>query len=291
MKPGTLYIVATPIGNLGDITLRAVEVLAAVDFVAAENMGKTKALLSHLGLGKKVVSYREENRRKSAASIVRELKQGRSGALVTDAGTPGISDPGHYLVGVCAGEDLPVVPVPGVSALGAALSASGLALERFVFEGFLPSRSAARRRRLKELAAAGYPLVLYESPRRVPATLRDILEVLGDRSIVLAREMTKVYEEFVRGRTSEVLGKVEGGEVKGEVTILVEGGQAPGEPPEVTEAVKALRAEGLSASRVASILSGLTGVNRRDIYRLAGEFEAGYAREEGKRRRGEKGKG
>ncbi|UCF31462.1 MAG: 16S rRNA (cytidine(1402)-2'-O)-methyltransferase [bacterium] len=271
MKTGTLYIVATPIGNLGDVTTRAVEVLSKVDFVAAENMSRTRTLLRHLGLSKPLVSYREENRKRSARDIVDRLLGGQSGAVVTDAGTPGISDPGHYLVQVCLEDGLPVVPIPGVSALTAVLSASGLPVRGFVFEGFLPAKSAARVERLKELAVIGYPLMFYESPRRIRAALTDILDTLGDRDVVLAREVTKVHEEFTRGTVSHVLDRIEGREIKGEVTVLVGGGSAPAEPPEVNDAVSALRSEGLSASRIARILADLTGINRREIYRLAAQ--------------------
>ncbi len=273
---------ATPVGNLGDLTCRAKETLSTVDFIAAENMGRTKTLLSHLGLSKPLVSYREENRRRSANSITKKLHSGQSAALVTDAGTPGISDPGHYLVSVCVEEGLPVVPIPGVSAVTAALSASGLPLERFVFEGFLPTKGSARKGRLRDMAVTGYPLVIFESPRRIVPALKDILEILGDRDAVLGREITKVHEEFVRGTVSTILEEMEGKEIKGEVTLLIAGGEAPSEPPEVTEAVTALRAEGLPASRIASILANLTGVNRREIYRSAADIEPGKVRRRSK---------
>ena len=228
MKSGTLYIVATPIGNLADLTLRAADVLESVSQVAAEDTRRTRKLLAHLGIGKHLVCYREENRSKAAREIISSLLAGRSIALVTDAGTPGLSDPGHYLVQKALESQIRVVPVPGVSALASALSVSGLPLDRFVFEGFLPPRQASRRKRLLELAGTGYPMIIYESPRRLQATLSDLLDVLGDRNVVVAREMTKVHEEFLRGPASEVMENLTARDLKGEITLLVAGGQPPG---------------------------------------------------------------
>jgi 16S rRNA (cytidine1402-2'-O)-methyltransferase len=282
MKSGTLYIVATPIGNLADLTLRAVEVLESVTLVAAEDTRRTRKLLAHLGIGKRLVSYREENRTRAAREIVSNLQAGHSTALVTDAGTPGLSDPGHYLVQRALESNIRVVPVPGVSALATALSVSGLSLDRFIFEGFLPPRQAARRKRLLELAGTGYPMIIYESPRRILSTLSDLVDVLGDRQIIVAREMTKIHEEFLRGMASEIVKALQGRELKGEITLLIEGGEPPSAPVELDNAVQALRKEGLSAKRTASVLADLTGESRKAIYKLAADIEPGK-RGKGKR--------
>ena len=288
MKTGTLYIVATPIGNLADLTIRASETLGSVDLIAAEDTRRTRKLLNHLGIRKRMVSYREENRAKAAREIISSIQTGHSTALVTDAGTPGLSDPGHYLVEKALESDIRVVPVPGVSALAAALSVSGLPLDRFMFEGFLPARQASRRRRLLELAATGYPMIIYESPRRIQATLSDLLDVLEDRNVVVAREMTKLHEEFLRGPASEVLKDLNARDLKGEITLLVAGGKPPSLPMELDRAVKTMREEGLSAKKTASILGDLTGENRQTIYKLAAEIAAPTERP-GDRATGKKG--
>ncbi len=271
MKIGKLYIVATPIGNLKDISARAKKTLSTVSMIAAEDTRRTKKLLSATGISKKTLSYREQVREKASARIIRELKEGGDVALVTDAGTPGLSDPGYFLVREAARKDITVVPIPGPSALAAAISASGMSLDRFVFEGFLPTRSSARRRRLEELGGTGYPLAIYESPRRLLATLSDIEEAIGNRYVVVARELTKIHEEFIRGSVREVADKLMKGDIKGEVTLLVEGGDARPVSLELDEAVSEMRSAGLSASKTASILADLTGEPRRKIYDIAKE--------------------
>jgi 16S rRNA (cytidine1402-2'-O)-methyltransferase len=271
MKIGKLYIVATPIGNLKDISARAKKTLSTVSMIAAEDTRRTKKLLSATGISKKTISYREQVREKASARIIRELKEGGDVALVTDAGTPGLSDPGYFLVREAARKDITVVPIPGPSALAAAISASGMSLDSFVFEGFLPTRSSARRRRLEELGGTGYPLAIYESPRRLLATLSDIEEAIGNRYVVVARELTKIHEEFIRGSVREVADKLMKGDIKGEVTLLVEGGDARPVSLELDEAVSEMRSAGLSASKTASILADLTGEPRRKIYDIAKE--------------------
>jgi len=271
MKIGKLYIVATPIGNLKDISARAKRTLSTVSMIAAEDTRRTKKLLSATGISKKTISYREQVREKASARIIRELKEGGDVALVTDAGTPGLSDPGYFLVREAARKDITVVPIPGPSALAAAISASGMSLDSFVFEGFLPTRSSARRRRLEELGGTGYPLAIYESPRRLLATLSDIEEAIGNRYVVVARELTKIHEEFIRGSVREVADKLMKGDIKGEVTLLVEGGDARPVSLELDEAVSEMRSAGLSASKTASILADLTGEPRRKIYDIAKE--------------------
>ncbi len=271
MKIGKLYIVATPIGNLKDISARAKKTLSTVSMIAAEDTRRTKKLLSATGISKKTISYREQVREKASARIIHELKEGGDVALVTDAGTPGLSDPGYFLVREAARKDITVVPIPGPSALAAAISASGMSLDRFVFEGFLPTRSSARRRRLEELGGTGYPLAISESPRRLLATLSDIEEAIGNRYVVVARELTKIHEEFIRGSVREVADKLKEGDIKGEVTLLVEGGDARPVSLELDEAVSEMRSAGLSASKTASILADLTGEPRRKIYDIAKE--------------------
>ena len=268
---GTLYIVATPIGNLGDITRRAEEVLGEVDLVAAEDTRHSRKLLSALGISTEMISYREHNRQDAAKRITARLEQGKDVALITDAGTPGISDPGHFLVGLCVNKSIPVVPVPGPSAVTALLSASGIELTRFLFQGFLPPKKGGREEVLEQLAASGFPLVIYESPNRVLAALGAIAQIMGDRQLVLGREMTKLHEEFIRGTASEVAHHLEAGKIKGEVTILIEGAEPIKRTVDLLPAIKKLRAEGLSASRVASVLSQITGEDRNTIYKMVEE--------------------
>jgi 16S rRNA (cytidine1402-2'-O)-methyltransferase len=268
---GTLYIVATPIGNLGDITRRAEKVLGEVHLIAAEDTRHSRKLLSALGISTEMISYREHNREDAARRIIASLGQGKDVALITDAGTPGISDPGHYLVGLCVDESLPVVPVPGPSAVTTLLSASGMELTRFLFQGFLPPKAGAREEALKELAASGFPFVIYESPNRILATLDTMAMIMGDRQLVLGREMTKMHEEFVRGTAAEVARRLEEGKIRGEVTILVEEGEPTKRIVDLVPAIKRLRAEGLSASKVAAVLAQITGEERSSIYKMVME--------------------
>jgi 16S rRNA (cytidine1402-2'-O)-methyltransferase len=219
--PGVLYIVATPIGNLEDITFRAVRILREADLVAAEDTRHSRKLLSHFGISRPITSYFDHNKAFKGAYILEKLRQGLSVALITDAGTPCISDPGYQLVRDAAAEGIPVVPVPGPSAAVAALSAAGLPTDRFAFEGFLPPRQGKRRERLLSLKREERVLVFYEAPSRLTATLADLLEVMGDREVVVARELTKIYEEFIRGRADEVMESLNGRQIKGEVVLLV----------------------------------------------------------------------
>jgi len=226
-KTGCLYLVATPIGNLEDITLRALRVLKEVDLVACEDTRQTQKLLNHYRLRKRLVSYHEHNEMMRAPELVIELEQGARAALVSDAGTPGISDPGHRLVALCLRHRIPVVPIPGPSALVAALAASGMPTEEFLFAGFLPSRAGQRRKALEGLAAEPRTLVLYEAPHRLEDTLKDALDVLGARPAVIAREVTKLHEEFLRGSLAELLEQVRHKTPRGEMTLLIGPGPAP----------------------------------------------------------------
>jgi 16S rRNA (cytidine1402-2'-O)-methyltransferase len=218
---GRLYVVATPIGNLEDITLRALRVLKEADLIACEDTRQTLKLLSHFDIQKRLVSYHEHNEITRAPEIVIELEQGAKVALVSDAGTPAISDPGHRLVSLCLRHGIKVEPVPGPSAFVAALAASGMPVDEFTFVGFLPARQSARRKSLRALAAEPRTLALYEAPHRLSDTLEDALEILGNRPVVIAREVTKIYEEFLRGHLQEVLAEVRKKPARGEITLLI----------------------------------------------------------------------
>jgi 16S rRNA (cytidine1402-2'-O)-methyltransferase len=219
----SLYLVATPIGNLEDITLRALRVLKEVDLIACEDTRQTLKLLSHYGIKTRLVSYHEHNEMTKAAELVVDLEGGAKIALVTDAGMPGISDPGFHLIALAIRHHVPVIPIPGASAFLAALVASGLPTDSFRFGGFLPSKSGQRRKLLESVKDAPRTQVFYEAPHRLLQTLADVVEVLGNnRHIVVAREVTKIHEEFLRGRATEVLDQLKSrGEVKGEITLLI----------------------------------------------------------------------
>src|SRR6202022_2521311 len=223
---GCLYLVATPIGNLEDITLRAIRILKEADVIACEDTRHTQKLLNHYGIKKEMVSYHEHHELTRSPELVIELEQGAKIALVSDAGTPGISDPGHRLVTLCLRHHIPVVPIPGPSAFVAALAASGLPTEEFLFVGFLPARAGARRKALDALKAEARTLIFYEAPHRVVETLSDAAEILGPRPGVIAREITKVHEEFLRGPLPELLETVRKRAPRGEITLLI----GPGDP-------------------------------------------------------------
>ena len=218
---GCLYVVATPIGNLEDISLRALRILKESDAIACEDTRQTVKLLRHFDIQKRLVSYHEHNEITRAAEIVIELEQGAKIALVTDAGTPAISDPGNRLVSLCLRHGIQVVPLPGASAFVTALEASGMPIDEFTFIGFLPSRPTERRKRLRALAVEPRTLALYEAPHRLLDTLEDALEILGNRPAVVARELTKVYEEFLRGHVEDLLEAVRKKPPRGEITLLI----------------------------------------------------------------------
>jgi 16S rRNA (cytidine1402-2'-O)-methyltransferase len=220
--PGTLYIVSTPIGNLNDITFRAVEVLKQVDLIACEDTRRTKILLEKFGLAKNLISYYNYNERQRAEEIIRELKSGKNVALVSDSGTPGISDPGFVLIKRAIEENITVIPIPGPSAFVCALVGSGLPMDEFVFVGFLPHKKG-RKTKLKKLSEEERTIILYESPHRLIKTLNEILENFGDREIAVAKELTKIHEEFFRGKISEVLKKLTPDKIKGEFVIVISG--------------------------------------------------------------------
>jgi 16S rRNA (cytidine1402-2'-O)-methyltransferase len=229
--PPALYLVATPIGNLEDITLRAVRVLKEVDVIACEDTRQTQKLLNHYGITTRTISYHEHNEMTRAAELVKEMQEGASVALVTDAGMPGISDPGFRLISLAIRHHVPVVPIPGASAFLAALVASGLPTDSFRFSGFLPAKRGERRAALEAITTSPRTQIFYEAPHRIVEALSDVVEVLGkDRHVVIAREVTKLHEEFLRGRAGEVLEVLMARDgVKGEITLLIgkaEGGQS-----------------------------------------------------------------
>ena len=229
MKPsshptkGTLYIVSTPIGNLEDITLRALRTLKEVDLIAAEDTRHTGLLLKHFGIQTPLTSYFQGNELKKKEFILSKLSRGDRVALVSDAGTPGISDPGFRLIRTAIDNQISVIPIPGPSAVIAALSVSGLPTDAFLFRGFLPHKSKKKRDLLNELKEARETLVFYESPHRILETLKNILEILGDRQMVLTRELTKIYEEILRGKVREIQTQIAERQLKGEITLIISG--------------------------------------------------------------------
>ena len=268
---GTLYVVATPIGNLEDITLRALRVLKEVDVIAAEDTRHTQILLSHYGIRTPLTSYHEHNEKTKARQLMSRLERGEQIALVSDAGTPAISDPGYRLAVEAIRGGIPVIPIPGASALTAVLSAGGLPTDRFVFDGFLPAKKQERRARLRALSSETRTLVIYEAPHRLTETLNDLVEILGDRETVLAREVSKVHEEFLRGRLTEVAKQIAGREIKGELTLLIGGsrGQSEVSQEQIEEEIRKLKDDGLRVKEIAEILGEKYGYSKKEIYRLA----------------------
>ncbi|MBX3704272.1 MAG: 16S rRNA (cytidine(1402)-2'-O)-methyltransferase [Steroidobacteraceae bacterium] len=281
-QSGVLYLVATPIGNRGDISARAREILAAAGVVAAEDTRHSGRLLRDLGLERPLVSLHEHNERARAAELVARLKAGESVALVSDAGTPLVSDPGFPLVRAAVAAGIAVVPVPGPCAAIAALSASGLPVERFCFEGFLPARAAARRQRLAELAAEPRTLVLYEAPHRLAASLEDLAAALGaDRRACIARELTKVHESFYRGGLGELADRARSDPdlKRGESVIVVEGAPAAAGGATRLDETLAVLLRHLPPSAAAAVAAELTGARRNDAYARALEMAEKPARE------------
>ncbi|MBE9128866.1 MULTISPECIES: 16S rRNA (cytidine(1402)-2'-O)-methyltransferase [unclassified Coleofasciculus] len=270
---GTLYVVGTPIGNLEDMTFRAVRILQSVDLIAAEDTRHTGKLLAHFQIKTPQVSYHEHNRFQRLPELLNQLSEEKAIALVTDAGMPGISDPGYELVNACIEAEILVIPIPGATAGITALSASGLPTDRFVFEGFLPASGQDRQQRLEFLAAEARTLIFYESPHRLRQTLQHLADKLGAyRHIVLARELTKLHEEFWRGTIKEAIAHYNERESKGEFTLVVAGEQ-PGVPVLSEDTLKEelieIMARGVSRSQAARQLAQLTKLPRRQLYQLA----------------------
>ena len=225
MPSGKLYIVSTPIGNLADFTFRAVNVLNNVSLIAAEDTRVSGVLLKHYEIATSMLPYHDHNKEQATPGLLRKLENGDDIALISDAGTPLISDPGFYLVRAAVAQGVEIIPIPGASAMLAALVASGLPSDRFTFEGFLP-RKKGRQTRFKFLAEDPRTIIIYESPHRISRTLKDISEYMGDRQVVVAREITKKFEEFMRGSVSEVRGQLDTRSIKGEVVIMIGGNKA-----------------------------------------------------------------
>jgi 16S rRNA (cytidine1402-2'-O)-methyltransferase len=269
LPTGCLYLVGTPIGNLEDITLRALRILKEVDQIACEDTRHTQKLLTHYHIHKPLVSYHEHNELTRAPELVVAMEQGAKIALVSDAGMPLVSDPGHRLVTLCLRHHISVVPIPGPSALLASLSASGLPNEEFLFVGFLPARSGERRRALERLRIEERTIILYEAPHRVAECVAEALEVLGNRPACLAREVTKLHEEFLRGKLSEILAVLEERPARGEITLILG-------PPEASEG----HAQGDSAQSLAARVEELmhqAKLDRKEALKLAAK-ERGLTR-------------
>lgn len=268
-----LYVVGTPIGNLQDMTFRAVEILQSVDLIAAEDTRHTGKLLHHFQIKTPQVSYHEHNHDQRLPELLNRLGQGNTIALVTDAGMPGISDPGYKLVKAVIEEGISVVPIPGATAGITALSAAGLPTDRFVFEGFLPTKGQSRKKRLDSLKEEPRTLILYEGPHRVLNTLRDLANCLGEnRRIVLARELTKLHEEFWRGTIGDAIAHFNQLEPKGEFTLII-GGASQKKPmlskAELEAQLTEIMAQGVSRSQASRQLAKLTQLPRRELYQLA----------------------
>lgn len=266
---GRLFVVGTPIGNLGDMTPRARETLAAVDLIAAEDTRRTGRLLAHFDVKATLVSHYEGNERERTAQLLQTLREGSDVAIVTDGGMPGISDPGFRLVRACASEGIEVCVVPGPSAAIAALVVSGLPTDRFVFEGFLPKREGERARRLATLAVDRRTIILFESPLRVQILLRDVLVAMGDRRVAVARELTKLHEEVLRGRVSDVLGRIADLELKGEVAVVIEGApqRSPADVASFVPETKELVAGGMRKREAARVVAERHGLSANALYR------------------------
>ncbi len=270
---GKLYLVATPIGNLGDLSPRAAETLAAADFVAAEDTRVSLKLLNHFNIKKPLVSYHEHNQAAAGPAILNRLLSGETCALVTDAGTPAVSDPGEGLVALCAENGVEVLAIPGCCAAVSALAVSGLPTGRFVFEGFLPVNRGERRERLAELAGEERTMILYEAPHRLRATLADLAEALGDRRITLCRELTKLHEETRRTTLSEALARYTENDPKGEFVLVLAGRERPAERAvtleEGVDMVLSRREKGERMKDAVRQVASDTGLGRNELYQAA----------------------
>ena len=269
IQPGTLYLIGTPIGNLGDLSPRALEILAGVDFVAAEDTRVTGALLSHFGIRRPLISYYEHNLRQRGEQIVARLLAGESCALCTDAGMPAISDPGCDIVKLCREAGIPVTSAPGPSAVTTALALSGIDTGRFTFEGFLSTNRKNRTEHLQELRGERRTMVFYEAPHKLRRTLADLLEALGDREAALCREMTKLHEEVLRTTLSQAIAHFEAVEPRGEFVLVVEGLQEqalPLDDPDIEQALRDALAQGLSGRDAVKRVSEQCKAPKNQVY-------------------------
>src|SRR5882724_1321593 len=267
--PGKLYLVATPIGNLEDITLRALRILKEVDLIACEDTRHTRKLLTHFDIHKPLVSYHEHNEHTRSKELIQDLLGGKNIAIVSDAGTPGISDPGSSVISEAIDAGIEVIPIPGPSALITGLIASGLSTDAFQFAGFLPAKSSARRARLEELIDVRVTLIFYESPHRLRSMLDDLHQMFGDRKVVVARELTKLHEQFKRARLSDIASELNDEPVRGEYVIIVEGAAAILKVPTgtIVDQVNALIQEsGLTKKDAIKQVARLNGLPKSEVY-------------------------
>lgn len=268
---GTLYLVATPIGNLSDISKRAIEMLESATVILCEDTRHSGKLLAHLGIKKKLVSLHDHNEEERIPSIISLLQEGKDIALISDAGTPGISDPGYKLVRHVVGSGISVSPIPGPAAFVSALAASGLATDSFFFGGFLPSKKSERRNRLEELRSIPGTLIFYETPHRIEAAISDCLQILGNRTAVIARELTKLHEEFIRGSLSEISDTLRNRELKGEMVLMIDrhGDEETIENTlSVSEIVKSLKQEGHDSKSALKLAAKKLGISKSEAYRI-----------------------
>lgn len=270
MQSGTLYIVSTPIGNLEDITLRAIRVLKEVGLIAAEDTRHTRNLLNKYEIGTPLTSYHDHNKEEKAPVLVAQMLEGKNMALVSDAGTPGISDPGYFLINLAIDQKIPIIPIPGATAAIAALSVSGLPTDSFVFEGFLPSKHGARLKRLQELAKEERTIVFYEAPHKIIKAIEEMLEVFGDRRAVITRELTKIHEETIRGTLSEILKHLQKGSIKGEFTIIMHGCSSKPHKQDIDTSAylkNLMLHRGLSKKEAVAAAAEELGIPKKDVYR------------------------
>lgn len=267
-EKGILYIVATPIGNLEDITLRAIRILESADLIAAEDTRQTLKLLNHLQISKQLISYHRHNEEIKTEFLIKELKKGKDVALVSDAGTPGISDPGEEIIRKCIEENIKIVPVPGACAMINALIASGISTKEFEFLGFLPINKKLRKNKLEEIKNANKTVILYEAPHKLLHTLEDLKEIINDRKIVLARELTKIHEEFIRGDINLLLDKAE--EIKGEIVLIIEANKNEKENDfaklSIEEQYNLYKEQGLDKKDIIKKIAKNKNVNKNEIY-------------------------
>lgn len=267
MPCGKLYIVSTPIGNLEDITLRALRVLKEVDVIAAEDTRHSRKLLNHYGITKPMISYWSEKEKVRSEEIIEKLRSGLSVAIISDAGTPGISDPGAVLIKRAIDEGIDIVPIPGPSAAIAALSVSGLSTEEFTFIGFLPPKTAQRQKRLNELALEPRTLIFYEAPHRILDTLSDMEDIFVGRNAVLAKEITKMHEEILRGTISEIIDSLRNRTIAGEYVIIVEGkSKEPISIEEALEEIMSLMKRGKGRKEAVKIVAEQYGLSKKELY-------------------------
>ena len=269
-KKGNLYIIATPIGNLEDITLRAIRILKEVDLIAAEDTRHTLKLLNHLEISKPLISYHRHNEEIRTEELIKELKTGKNIGLVSDAGTPGICDPGEEIIKKCIEESIKVVPIPGACAMINALITSGISTKEFIFLGFLPLNKKLRRQKLKEIENSSKTIIIYEAPHKMKTTLGDLKEILKDRKIVLARELTKIHEEFIRKSIDELLSEID--TIKGEMILIIEGNKIDTEECKNFDEIsledhyKLYEEKGLNKKEIIKQIAKDRNVNKNEIY-------------------------